>query len=72
MTWFSDFMRALKSTRPDAASPVRVKLPTLHQGEPGLTAAIGNACIVVFNWEKVDCSQVMVTLSCPGALSFHV
>jgi hypothetical protein len=38
-TWFSDFMRALKSTRPDAASPVRVKLPTLHQGEPGLTAA---------------------------------
>jgi trehalose-6-phosphate synthase len=38
-TWFSDFMRAMKSTRPDAASPVRVKLPTLHQGEPALTAA---------------------------------
>jgi trehalose 6-phosphate synthase len=38
-TWFSDFMHALKATRPDAVSPVRLKLPTLHQGELGLTAA---------------------------------
>jgi len=38
-TWFSDFMRALKATRSEAMIPVRVKLPTLHQGEPGLTAA---------------------------------
>jgi len=37
--WFSDFMQALKATRPDDASPVRVKLPTLHGGELSLTAA---------------------------------
>ena len=37
--WFSDFMQALKSTQRDVATPVRVRLPTLRQSEPGLTAA---------------------------------
>jgi trehalose 6-phosphate synthase len=37
--WFSDFMQALKSTQRDVATPVRVRLPTLRQSEPSLTAA---------------------------------
>jgi len=37
--WFSDFIRALKSARAEPASPVRIKLPALHQGEPDLSAA---------------------------------
>jgi trehalose 6-phosphate synthase len=37
--WFSDFMQALKWTQRDVATPVRVRLPTLRQSEPGLTAA---------------------------------
>lgn len=37
--WFAGFMQALKSTRPDATGPVRVKLPAVQGSERGLTAA---------------------------------